>query len=89
MTPELEAMAKAIYNATAAKWSGLPWEEAEHTEHLRQARAALVAIRAPTDAMVMAALPLLPDSVARPDDVYADTIAAWQAMIDQMLGDAE
>lgn len=82
-TPELEAMARAIYDATQAKWTGTPWEEADHTEHLRQARAALMAIREPSEGMWALAAKIVPAHELADGE---DMIDAYQELIDHILG---
>lgn len=95
MTPELETVMRAMLAELDRQgvWIGGDDDDdfdvvVDGTVRFEDlARAVLKAIRPPTEAVIFAGLPLLPDSVARPDDVYADTVAAWQAMVDQMLGE--
>jgi hypothetical protein len=53
----VERVARAIYESTQGKWTGVPWAEADRGEHLRQARAAIEAMREPTEGMLDAGPP--------------------------------
>ena len=49
MTDMVERVAKAIYDSCSLQWQRITWDERNHTEWLKQARAAIRAMREPTE----------------------------------------
>jgi hypothetical protein len=54
MSSMLERCARAIFEATAAKWSGEHWDEVDHNQYLKEARAVLSELMEPDEAMLAA-----------------------------------
>ena len=78
---KIEEVARAIYNTNAGKWSSLSWEEYAPEESsnreacLREARAAVEALREPSVAMMVAG------------DKRSTAVKAWISMIDVILNE--
>ena len=43
----IERVARAIYETTRGRWTGISWDEVDHDNSLREARAAIAAMRPP------------------------------------------
>jgi hypothetical protein len=87
ITPELEAMARAIFESLCEphKWSETP---AAHAHNIEAAKAALLALRDNlSDATVEAGLKANTCALPSGGELVMAVEPAWEAMVDHIVGE--
>lgn len=84
-TALIERVACAIYETTQAKWTGIPWPEANQEQFLCQARSALRAASVPTEEMLRDGAMRIAMNHQRVQTAEDGALAVWASMINCAL----